>query len=253
MSEIPQDRTPADQPVDQPGASEARPTGDARRTAVVMPVVEAEQAIAVAVLRGVSADAVPCARGVMLVPRAPLTPEQTAGVSRSAGRHDVFVLVLADEQVAVERWRAGRLVDTPAYGVVGGMDGDAERVLLGRLEPREAAGHASTDGVDRATATRTLLSGAAGPVSGRQLALSVALLAVALLLLVYNVVVLTTSDDLGFNVGALLVTVLWGVLTLYFVRQLARQLRRRREARQRDVSVGEAPGRDIGENGVGPA
>lgn len=144
-------------------------------------------------------------------------------------------------------------MDTPAYGLVGGVDGDAERVLLGRLEPGEAAGHACTDGVDRATATRTLLSGASGPVSSKQLALSAVLLAVALLLLVYNVVVLATSDSVGFDVGALLVTVLWGLLTLYFVRQLARQLRRRREARQRDASVGEAPGRDVGKNGVGPA
>lgn len=240
-------------PDGQPPADDVSPTGGARRTALVLPVVEAEQAIAVAVLRGIAADAVPCARGVMLVPRGPLTREQTTGVSRSAGRHDVFLLTLADEQVAVERWRAGHLVDTPAYGVVGGLDGDAERVLLGRLEPGEAAGHASTDGVDRAVATRTLLSGAAGPVSSKQLVLSAVLLAVALVLLGYNVVVLATSDDVGFNVGALLVTVLWGVLTLYFVRQLARQLRRRREARRRDVSVGEAPGRDVGENGVGPA
>lgn len=252
MSSVPDDQ-PDDQPDGRPPADDASPTGGARRTAVVVPVVEADQAIAVAVLRGLQADAVPCARGVMLVPRAPLTREQTTAVSRSAGRHDVLVLTLADEQVAVERWRAGRLVDTPAYGVVGGVDGDAERVLLGRLEPREAAGHASTDGVDRATATRTLLSGAAGPVSGRQVALSAALLAVALLLLVYNVVVLATSGSVGFNVGAALVTALWALLTLYFARQLARQLSRRRAARQRDAAVGETPGRDLGENGVGPA
>lgn len=88
---------PHDQPDGQPAASEASPTGGARRTAVVLPVVEADQAIAVAVLRGVTADAVPCARGVMIVPRAPLTPQQTTGISRSAGRHDVFVLTLADE------------------------------------------------------------------------------------------------------------------------------------------------------------
>lgn len=250
MSSVPDDRPSAD---DASLLDEVSPTNGVRCTAVVVPVVEAEQAVAVAVLRGVAADAVPCARGVMLVPRDPLTPQQTTGISRSAGRHDVLVLTLADEQVAVERWRAGRLVDTPAYGVVGGVDGDAERVLLGRLEPREAAGHASTDGVDRATATRTLLSGAAGPVSGKQVALSAVLLAVALLLLGYNVFVLATSGDLGFNVGAALVTALWGVLTLYFVRQLARQLRRRREARRRDASVGEVPGGDVGENGVGPA
>lgn len=252
MSPVPDDQVDG-RPDDQHPVDGASPTGGARRTAVVMPVVEAEQAVAVAVLRGVAADAVPCARGVMLLPRGPLARESTTLLSRSAGRHDVLVLTLADEQVAVERWRAGRLVDTPAYGVVGGVDGDAERVLLGRLEPRDAAGHASTDGMDRATASRTLLSGAAGPVSGRQLALSGALLAVALVLLAYNVVVLATSDDVGFNIGALLVTVLWGVLTLYFVRQLARQLRRRREARQRDVAVGERPGDDVGEDGVGPA
>ena len=242
----------ADVPDDEAAAS-AAPTGGARRTAVVMPVVEAGQALAVAVLRGVQADAVPCERGVMLVPRGPLSPQRTALLSRSAGRHDVLLLTLADEQVSVERWRAGRRVDTPAYGVVGGVDGDAERVLLGRLEPREAAGHASTDGIDRASATRTLLSGAAGPVSGRQVALSAALLGVALVLLVYNVVtVLTASASAGFTVGVALSTGLWLLLSLYFARQLARQLRRRREARRRDVAVGEAPGDDVGQGGVGP-
>ena len=235
---------------DDEAAAAASPTGGARRTAVVLPVVEAGQALAVAVLRGVEADAVPCERGVMLVPRGPLSPQKTALLSRSAGRHDVLLLTLADEQVTVERWRAGRRVDTPAYGVVGGVDGDAERVLLGRLDAREAAGHASTDGIDRADATRTLLSGAAGPVSGRQVALSAALLGVALVLLVYNVVtVLTAPASAGFTVGAALSTGLWLLLVLYFARQLARQLRRRREARRRDVAVGEVPGDDVGENG----
>lgn len=239
--------------VDDDAAATAGPTGGARRTAVVLSVVEAGQALAVAVLRGVPADAVPCGRGVMLVPRGPLSPQKTALLSRSAGRHDVLLLTLADEQVSVERWRAGRRVDTPAYGVVGGVDGDAERVLLGRLEPREAAGHASTDGIDRASATRTLLSGAAGPVSAGQVALSAALLGVALVLLVYNVVALTTAPSGGFGFGAALSTGLWLLLTLYFARQLTRQLRRRREARRRDVAVGEAPGDDVGEAGVGPA
>lgn len=228
----------------------ASPTGGARRTAVVLPVVEVGQALAVAVLRRVEADAVPCERGVMLLPRGPLSPQKTALLSRSAGRHDVLLLTLADEQVSVERWRAGRLVDTPAYGVVGGVDGDAERVLLGRLEACEAAGHASTDGVERAEATRTLLSGAAGPVSGRQVALSAALLGVALVLLVYNVVtVLTAPASAGFTFGAALSTGLWLLLALYFGRQLLRQVRRRREARRRDVAVGESPGDDVGERG----
>lgn len=82
----------------------------------------------------------------------------------------------------MQRWRGGRLVDTPAYGLVGGVDGDAERVLLGWIPASQATGAVGTDGVDPRAATRMALAAAAGPVATWQVVLASVLVAVALLL-----------------------------------------------------------------------
>ncbi len=226
MSEVPGDDTGGD-----PGEDLA-PTGGARRSALVLPVADPGVAVSLAVARGVGADAVPCARGVLLVPREALGTEEVSAFSRSVGRHDTFRLTLADEQVSVERWRAGKLVDTPAYGLVGGVDGDAERVLLGRVEPADAEGAVSSDGVDKATARRTLLAGTEGPVRPAQVALTAALLLVAVVLLVANVTTLLETDPAGGGAGpsvwGLLITALWGLLALVWGRRLAGQVRRMR-------------------------
>lgn len=204
------------------------PTGGARRTALLLPVASADVAVSLAVARGFAADAVPCPRGVLLVPREPLPVGTTSTFSRSVGRHDTYLLALADEQVSVERWRAGKLVDTPAYGLVGGLDGDAERVLLGRLEPLGAEGAVSSDGVDKATARRTLLAGTEGPVRPAQVGLTAVLLVVAVALLAINVTSLLESDPTGggASVWNLLITLLWAVLAFTWGRRLAGQVRR---------------------------
>lgn len=206
------------------------PTGGARRTALLLPVASADVAVSLAVARGLAADAVPCPRGVLLVPREPMAVGTASTFSRSVGRHDTYLLALADEQVSVERWRAGKLVDTPAYGLVGGLDGDAERVLLGRLEPLSAEGALSSDGMDRATARRTLLAGTEGPVRPPQVGLSAVLLLVAIALFAINVTGLLERDPAGTSGGAsvwnLLITLLWAVLAVTWARRLTGQVRR---------------------------
>ncbi len=229
MSEVPDDGAGAGPTGGSDPGDDLEPTGGARRAGLLVPVASADVAAALAVARGMTADAVPCPRGVLLVPREPLADGVVGTFSRSVGRHDTFLLSLADEQVSVERWRAGKLVDTPAYGVVGGVGGDAERVLLGRLDPARAQGAVSTEGMDKAAARRTLLAGTEGPVRPAQVALTAVLLVAAVVLFAVNVIGLLEGDaGGGASVWNLLITVLWAVLAIAWGRRLVGQVARMR-------------------------
>jgi hypothetical protein len=196
-------------------------------------VASAAQAVRVAVVLGLEADAVPSSRGVLLLPRGgdgPAVDDALVGrVSRSLRRADVLVLTLADERVSVQRWRGGRLVDTPHYGVVGGVDGDAERVLLGRLPAAEARGAASTDGVDRRQAAHEVVAAVRGPVRPWQLVLAGVLLVVSALLAAAGALDLAAGRGDGATAAAL--PLLWAALAVYWALSLRRLLRRR--ARER--------------------
>jgi hypothetical protein len=124
------------------------PTGGLKRTALLLPLAKAEHAVRLVATFGLEADAVPTTRGVLVVAREVAVDDAlVARISGAVKRADLLVLRLAEERVAVERWRAGALVDRPAYGLIGGLDGDAERVLLGLTPVAEAAGVLGTDGI----------------------------------------------------------------------------------------------------------
>lgn len=213
-----------------PGAARPR-----ERTGLLLPVASAAQAVQMASVLGLEADAVPTTRGVLILPRAghPVDDALVTRLSRAVRRADVLVLRLADERVAVARWRGGRLVDTPHYGVVGGVDGDAERVLLGHLPAAEAAGATSTDGVDRREAARAVVAAVRGPVRPWQLVLAGLLAAVSVLLAVTGAVDLAGAGGASSAWDAVL-PLLWALLAVYWVRQLRGLLRRR--ARERGPS-----------------
>ncbi len=178
-----------------------------------------------AVLR-LAADAVPTSRGVLLLPRPGQVVDDALAtrVSRALRRGEVLVLHLADEQVTVARWRAGRLVDTPHYGVVGGVDGDAERVLLGRLPAAEAAGATSTDGVDPREAARSAVAAARGPVRPWQVVLHAAIVVAAVVFAVLGARDLLGAAGSGWDAAR---TAVWGLVAVYWLAQLRALLRRR--------------------------
>ncbi|CAA9408301.1 MAG: hypothetical protein AVDCRST_MAG35-1288 [uncultured Quadrisphaera sp.] len=213
---------------DDPGGP---PTGGGRLTGLLLPVASAAQAVRVAAVLGLAADAVPSSRGVLLLPRGGggVDDAVVTRVSRSLRRADVLVLTRADEQVSVQRWRAGRLVDTPHYGVVGGVDGDAERVLLGRLPAAQAQGATSTDGVDPREAAREVVAAVRGPVRPWQLVLSGLLLVLSALLAVAGALDLAAGRAQGALDAA--VPLLWAALAVYWALSLRGLLRRR--ARER--------------------
>ncbi|SDQ52844.1 hypothetical protein [Quadrisphaera sp. DSM 44207] len=199
------------------------------RSGLLLPIASAAQAAALAASLGMSADAVPCSRGALVLPRSgALEEQQVQRASRTLRSADVLALRLADERVAVERWRAGRLVDTPAYGLVGGVDGDAERVLLGWLPVQEAAGVASTDGVDQRTAARAALAAAVGPVTTWQVVLASALVVIAVLLSAAAVADVVLGER---GVWSWVQAVAWPLVALFWSASLRGLLRRRRAER----------------------
>ena len=212
-------------------AREDAPTGGLVRAALLLPLTSAGQAAALAASLGMDADAVPASRGVLVLPRSGALEEPLAArASRLLRSADVLVLRLADERVAVHRWRAGRLVDTPAYGLVGGLDGDAERVLLGWLPASEASGVVGTEGIDQRTAARWALAAAAGPVRTWQVVLA-AVLTLAALVLALDAVLDIAGGQRG--VWAWVRVVAWPLAAGVWATSLRGMLRRRRAERGR--------------------
>jgi hypothetical protein len=206
------------------------------RAGLLVPMASAAQAAALGASLGLDAVAVPCPRGVLLLPRSgAVEDQQVQRASRLLRSTDVLVLRLADERVGVQRWRSGRLVDEPAYGLVGGVDGDAERALLGRLDPLEAEGAVDTADVDPQAVRRMALAAAVGPVRPWQVVLTVVLLLAAALLSVDAVVDLLDGRR---GLWAWARAVVWPLAALYWAASLRGLLARRRAEKAPPAAAG---------------
>jgi len=162
------------------------PSEGARRAVVVLPVASAERAADLCALGGVSATCVPVAgAGVVVVPdaREGVGPglagvdvaERTSRLLRGV---DVVLLLVGggdgaggapaadgagqgsgEGQVDAQTWRGGQQATggRPAGLLLASWHDDVLRLLLGRLDPADAAGAVSSTGRGRWSAVRSLL------------------------------------------------------------------------------------------------
>ncbi|MBF5080980.1 hypothetical protein [Quadrisphaera sp. INWT6] len=161
------------------------PSEGAHRAVVVLPVASAERAADLCALGGVAATCVPVSgAGVVVVPdaREGVGPglagvdaaERTSRLLRGV---DVVLLLVGggdgaggapapgdgagsgEGQVDAQTWRGGQQATggRPAGLLLATWHGDVLRLLLGRLDPADAAGAVSSAGRGRWSAVRSLL------------------------------------------------------------------------------------------------
>jgi hypothetical protein len=138
----------------------------------VLPVPTAARAADLCALAGVSADVVPVLpAGIAALPVAGGTASPGSGVpagawgvdaaerlSRLLRGLDVVLLLAGEDQVSAQRWAGGARGEDPRAGLLlATWPDDVQRLLLGRLDPADVEGSATSAGRGRWSAFRSLL------------------------------------------------------------------------------------------------
>ena len=126
---------------------------------LVLPVADAERAADLCALASMSADVVPVAGvGAVVLPAAGQAGAGAQALSRLLRGADVLLLTAGEDAVAAQLWRGGARGEDPRAGLLlATWPDDVQRLLLGRLEPGDVAGTASSAGRSRWRALRSLV------------------------------------------------------------------------------------------------
>ena len=113
------------------------------RTAVVVPVSDADRLAAACTLARVRGQVVPVeGAGCVLLPAEGTAPDAAAAaLSRLLAAADVVVLDAAEGSVSARAWRGGRRAPDPVAGLLlSSWPAAVQRLLLGSLAPEEVPG-----------------------------------------------------------------------------------------------------------------
>lgn len=136
------------------------------RSALVVPVLNAKKLAEVCTLADVHAHVVPVkGLGCVLVTEDPATGEADAAtLSKIVSGAEIVLLTVGEESIEGQAWTGGERGDDPKPGLLLSIWPDVvQQLVLGRLDPAEAAGSAAGGDGSRAGAFWKLFRGRNDP------------------------------------------------------------------------------------------